>query len=519
MAAGIEVRARHLAECASTLAATGSREKRITRAVLDAGNRLFPHLPSVSLEEAQAFARDAVASVRPLLSDAAAAGSEPVTEAGAAERFARLHGNDVRFDHRRGRWLRWHGHRWTRDTDGSLTRLVLDFARNWQREAMEIADRDRREATFRAALRLERHDGQRGMLAFAASLPPIADDGRSWDGDPWLLGVPNGVVDLRTGGFRAGRREDRITMCAGIAYDPAAQSALWDAALRAILQTDELIAFMQSAVGYSATGDTRRDCWFLASGSGRNGKGTLIHPIRRALGDYGAELPAAVLDARRDSAPYDLAVLPGKRFVISSEAGDTIRLHHDRIKQISGGDSLRAANKYERSFEFSPVAKLWLAANRQPRVSDDSPAFWARVLFIPFTVSFMGREDRNLRPALEHEPEHQAAILGWIVRGAVRYHRAGLEPPAVVKAATARYERDSDTLGEFLAEAIEPDPASELTAAELNDTYAAWADGLRLSPRERLSSTALGRRMAERFATRVLSGRRRYVGIARKLPR
>jgi len=31
--------------------------------------------------------------------------TEPLTEAGAAERFARLHGEQVRFDHRRNRWL------------------------------------------------------------------------------------------------------------------------------------------------------------------------------------------------------------------------------------------------------------------------------------------------------------------------------------------------------------------------------------------------------------------------------
>ena len=70
-----------------------------------------------------------------------------------------------------------------------------------------------------------------------------------------------------------------------------------------MLVTDDVLAFVQTAAGYSTTGDTRRDCWFLAHGDGRNGKGTLLHPIRRALGDYAAELPAAVLDARRDAAP------------------------------------------------------------------------------------------------------------------------------------------------------------------------------------------------------------------------
>ena len=443
---------------------------------------------------------------------------DPLTEAGAAERFAHLHGDDVRFDHRRDRWLLWQGHRWTPDTDGAMTRLGLDFARAWKREAADITDRTRSEAEFRAAIKLERRDALMSMLKFAADLHPMTDPGDGWDVDPWLLGTPNGVVDLRTGHLRPGERVDRITMCVGIEYQPEARSDRWEEALRAILVDDETITFVQTALGYSATGDMRRDCWFLGQGSGRNGKGTIYHPVRRALGDYAAELPAAVFDARRDSAPYDLAVLPGKRFVISSEAGDTIKIHHDRIKQITGGDPMRAANKYEKSFEFQPVCKLWLAANRKPRVSDDSPAFWARVMLIPFAVSFLGREDRDLRPSLEHDPEHQAAILAWIVRGAVRYHTDGLEPPAVVTTATTEYEQESDPLSDFLTTACDQGPEVEVGARMLFKHYADWAEKSGLTTRERLSATMFGRRMTDRFESdRTMAGKV-YSGVGIRNP-
>jgi putative DNA primase/helicase len=240
--------------------------------------------------------------------------------------LARLHGDDVRFDHRRARWLVWQGHRWAPDVDGAITRLAIDFARDWQRQSVEITDRARREDAFKLAVRLERREALRAMLALAADLRPLADTGEGWDADPWLLGVPNGVVDLRTGALRRGERDDRVTMATAIAYEPDARSACWDDALRAIFLTPDTIAFVQTAIGYSATDDMRRDCWFLTQGAGRNEKGTLLHSVRRALGVYAAELQAAVFDARRDSAPYDLAILPGKRFVVSSESGDTIKI-------------------------------------------------------------------------------------------------------------------------------------------------------------------------------------------------
>jgi putative DNA primase/helicase len=167
------------------------------------------------------------------------------------------------------------------------------------------------------------------------------------DRDPAMLGVQNGVIHLPTGRLQPSRREDWITLLAGIPYDPDARSDRWEHALKTILPDEALRNFFQVAIGYAATGDTREDCWFLTSGSGRNGKGTLLLPIRRALGDYALELPGSIFNLRTERSPYELAYLPGRRFVTSSESGDTLHLHHDRIKQLTGGDSMSASNKYE----------------------------------------------------------------------------------------------------------------------------------------------------------------------------
>src|SRR5207244_246047 len=52
--------------------------------------------------------------------------NDRLTEAGVAERFVRLHGDDVRYVHPRGQWLVWHEHRWLRDEDEGVMRLALD---------------------------------------------------------------------------------------------------------------------------------------------------------------------------------------------------------------------------------------------------------------------------------------------------------------------------------------------------------------------------------------------------------
>jgi putative DNA primase/helicase len=125
-------------------------------------------------------------------------------------------------------------------------------------------------------------------------VPPIADPGDTWDRDPFLLGVQNGVVDLRIGNFRKAAPADRVTMRVRVAYDPSATCPLWLQTLSEIFapqglftaaDSGEMVAFMQRAVGYSITGDCREECCFFPWGDGRNGKGTLMNTLGWLLAD------------------------------------------------------------------------------------------------------------------------------------------------------------------------------------------------------------------------------------------
>ncbi len=85
-------------------------------------------------------------------------------------------------------------------------------------------------------------------------------------------------------------------------------------------------------------------------------------------------------------------------------------------------------------------------------------------------------------------------------------------------AATREYEVESDALAAFLDEAIDLDLEAECTAGELYGHYRKWADGHQLTDRERLTATAFGRKLGERFPSRRLQGTKRYQGLARRLP-
>jgi putative DNA primase/helicase len=369
-----------------------------------------------------------------------------------------------------------------------------------------------REALSRFAYKLERSGALHNVLTLARDFKPIADDGKGWDRDPWLLGVPNGVIDLQTGALRNGLPADRITMAAGVPFDPDAAAPRWERFVDEVLVDPDVVGFIRRAIGYSLTGITTEQVLLLLHGTGANGKGSFSNTIKRVAGDYGWNLPFATIELKdRAAIPNDLAALMARRFVTASETNDGTRLNESRVKALTGCDPVTARFLHGEFFTFEPVAKFWLSVNHKPVVRDDSFGFWRRLRLVPFTQTF------PVNPDLWRElAEELPGILAWCVRGCLEWQRLGLQPPVAVLQATRDYEADSDVIGGFLADACEQVPAAEVRATELFDHYKRWADRQGLGDRERLSCTSFGRKVSERFEKQRDRDGVLYRGIARR---
>jgi P4 family phage/plasmid primase-like protien len=393
----------------------------------------------------------------------------PSTESGDSEFFAACNGEVVRYDHRRGRWLIFDGLRWAGQTDGQVERLGLEAMRARQRAAVGNTDR------MKWAIGGESRKRRSNLLSLAQSVQPLSDAGDKWDAAPWLLGVRNGVVDLRTGELRAGRPEDRITLQCAVPFDPEAPCPQWDNALRDIFGRDEqLMAYFDRFAGYSITGDCREEALALCWGGGGNGKSTLLNTIAAILGDYADDLPFSALELHdRSGIPNDIAKLVGKRFVTSSESGEAKRLNEARVKALTGRDPITARFLRQEFFTFSPVAKFWLATNFRPVVRDNSVGFWRRMHLIPFTQSFEEKPDKKLKDRLRDEG---TGILARLVRGCLAWQREGLGAPTAVTEATRAYRSDSSPLARFLEERCLLQASASATAGELYEAYQRWCN-------------------------------------------
>lgn len=435
-----------------------------------------------------------------------------LTDYGNAERLAMEFGTHIRFCHAWQEWLCWDGRRWVLDENDEVVRFAKRTVRNLYREASDIEDDERRKRAARWAHESERAARITAMIKLAQSEQdiPVAADGL--DSDQWVFNCLNGTVDLRTGQARSHRTEDLITKLVRIEHIPGARCQRWMQFLGEVFAPHpDIIPFIQRAIGYSLTGDTREECLFLLWGKGRNGKGTFIKTIAAVLGDYAGTADFSAFVQGRTGGPRDdVANMKGKRFISAQEAREGAGLDEAMVKWLTGGDRVRARRLYENSYEFDPTHKIWLATNHKPTVRGTDPAIWSRLKLIPFEVSFEGREDKALKQALHAE---LPGILAWAVQGCLSWQREGLDFPESVVSATAEYRRESDQVGRFTEECCVVGESLTARARQLYACYKGWAESV---GEEVLTETAFGVRFGDRFGKKHFVAGTSYVGVGLK---
>jgi len=437
----------------------------------------------------------------------------PQSDAGNAEVFSHLYSRDLRFDHKRNRWLLWRNDRWQEDTQDFVYQLAKKAARWRFHEAENIADLTERAREAVWAAKSENRSRIESVLVLARSEAGIAEDGEGWDAQPFLMGVRNGVIDLRTGELREARREDKITRQAPVTFDPAAACPVFDKFLARVVPDAELRAYLQRRAGYALTGDTSEQDLLFLHGGGSNGKSTLVNALMDVLGrDYALQAaPGLLLQKRGESHPTEIADLDGARLVVSTEIDDGRALAEGLVKQLTGGDRLKARRMRQDFYEFEATFKLMLLANHKPNVRGTDWAIWRRIKLVPFDQTITNEEkDPHLREKLAQEA---SGILNWMLAGCLDWQHNGMREPESVSLATAEYRTESDPLTNFLQDVCVIGEHCRVGANTVYLAYTKWADLQALRKYDTLSGTAFGKQMVQRF--RRVKGRKGnfYEGI------
>jgi putative DNA primase/helicase len=386
-----------------------------------------------------------------------------VTEDSAAQHFAELFQSKLRYCHTTGTWFEWTGQVWTRDRTGLAFQWARELARDLSRDELPRARYINSKTSFASGVeRFARHDP-----TFAVTI----DD---WDRDPWLLGTPEGTVDLQTGLLRPGDPADGITRSTAVAPAGTASCPRFLQFLReATGGQAELIRFLQQVCGYSLTGVTREQSLVFIYGGGGEGKTTFVAAIAGVMGGYAAVAPMDTFIASRyDRHPTELAMLCGARLVTASENEEGRAWAEARIKQLTGGDPITARFMHKDFFTYTPNFKLLILGNHRPVLRNVDDAARRRFNIVPFT-----RKPANPDPDLGDKLKAEGpGILRWMIEGCLDWQNHGLVRPKSVINATEEYFSEQDLFGQWLEEKCEVDPSRNQWSETAATLFGSWRE-------------------------------------------
>ncbi|MDC0541678.1 phage/plasmid primase, P4 family, partial [Paracoccaceae bacterium] len=381
-------------------------------------------------------------------------------------------------------WMIWNANHWKNDQCAFITKLAYQFVTEAKAALFEGGNYTEASnlSAFESLNRLE------NISKFAATDCSVS--ALDFDADPFLLATLNNWIDLKTGQPSVPNPEVLVSKALSVGYLPDAECPKFLRFLNDIFENDrELIEFVQQAVGYSLTGSTSEQCLFIMIGDGANGKSTFINVINKLLGSYATSAASHTLIANGGgSIGDDLVDLIGARLITVSETEEGQSLAEAKIKQMTGGDTLKGRPLYGTYVQFEIIGKLWLATNSLPQINNTDHGIWRRIRAIPFNRTFTAQEqDKHLSDQLMEE---LPGILNWAIQGCLRWQKNELQVPQIIEDQISEYKSAMDSISQFIREECELGKDHSCAASKFFQAYRDWCSGAGRKPQ---SATAFKR--------------------------
>tara|TARA_R110002012_G_scaffold225020_1_gene397003 strand:- start:623 stop:2026 length:1404 start_codon:yes stop_codon:yes gene_type:complete len=334
------------------------------------------------------------------------------------------------------------------------------------------------------------------------------------DSEHYLLGVQNGVLDLKTKKLIELTPDCMVVKRAAVSFDPEADAPHFKKFLEEILPDAELRKFLLRVLGYLMTGSVREHKWFFFIGEGRNGKGVVNRTMMKMLGDYAAKIETHILmqgaPKAQNAASPEILSLQGKRFLSGNETKEGQAWDDARIKDMTGGDPQSGRFNHQNNYvQFDPTYKIVVAGNNFPMARDSSKGFWDRIVVFPFTKNLTPEEiDGDLEEKYIYK--EFSGILNMLLDGLEDYLQNGLQIPKALLDATNKYKDESDLIKQFVSDCCIKDSESREKVKDVYTEYRGWAVDNGLSP---LAQPRFSRALVKQHGISKAQDQRNFIGI------
>lgn len=297
------------------------------------------------------------------------------------------------------------------------------------------------------------------------------------ESDP-VVAVKNGVVDLSDGSFYDHSPDRMFVSRVEADYDPDATCPEFDAFLDDVVEKDKAKALVYELIGHAMHPGYPVAGFAMFTGDGANGKSTLLTWIENFLGPSSVS-SESIHDLT--TSRFSTSALYGKKANICAELDADELKSTGVLKNLTGGDSVRAEKKHEDTFTFHNEATLMFAANEPPETPDQTKAFWRRLLLVNFPNEFRPgdpdyEEERVLLARIQTEAE-KSGVLNRAIEGAQKLRADGEFTTPIDRDEIARhYEMASDPVAKFVNDCLAEDHQAEEFYDDIYAVYVRWCD-------------------------------------------
>jgi putative DNA primase/helicase len=364
-------------------------------------------------------------------------------------------------------WYWWEGYRWQPSLGGEplqAAKVIAEEALNdafkaYKSDSSDINTKNLTQArsVHKNVKRLE------AMLIMAATENDMSIANPSeFDANSWLIACRNGVIDLQTGSLL---KPDPKMLCSRLVaatFDRQAQCPMWLDFIQKIFNgNNEIIAYIQRALGYSLTGFVNEEKLFFMYGLGANGKSVFANIVNGIFGEYAVTVGIELLTKGKNDGEANRykARLAGARLVSTNETGSNDFLDDARVKEITSREQIAVRQLYSEAYEITPTHKTWVRGNHKPSVQDSSDGLWRRIDLIHLKRQFSESERvTNLdQVILDNERD---GILAWMVQGCLDWQKSeGLNTPEIIKTETLKYRKETDFVEMWLDQSCIKSPS------------------------------------------------------------
>lgn len=384
------------------------------------------------------------------------------TQSEYADRFVSYYSDRFRYIPEEDRWLYYSDGRWREDQYDAAFHFGEQVALQILNETPE--KNGDKPNPWRSRARTCCGSGQiRDVIRIARTRRPIVTRRGKFDTDPDLVNFPNGTYHLREDKLRPHNPDDMITKMCEFDFNPQATGPIFDEYFAAVQPDEHWREQILRSLGYAIHG-RYGEFAFIHTGSGGNGKSTMLSIASKCFGDYAVSASWKVLSAKSETEHESLlASLEGHRYAVVQMGGHSVSSEQLRTLVAEPEFTARKMRQDERA--ITATHTFHIAQNDPPPMRQLDPSTRRRIIVIPWEITVENPDDTLRDRILASEGSY---VVTQLTLAQARFVRTEID-----RNATEEYFERNRSYA-FIVRNTEREANSFVSTGELYGAYEKW---------------------------------------------